>query len=164
MNKIMDIPFHQRKRQINKKNNRESIISSSRKILTEKSIDSASVREIVSIAKLGSGTFYNYFDDKNAVFLIIIERLVSEFSNYFIKKINEAQTFDQIVEIAFSSWFNWILDKEENYFLIKNNRKYILDLKWLSAHSKEYARFNNCLLYTSPSPRDRQKCRMPSCA
>ena len=24
--------------------------------------------------------------------------------------------------------------------------------------------FNNCLLYTSPSPRDRQKCRMPSSA
>ena len=69
MIKIMDIPFHQRKRQINKKNNRESIITSSRKILTEKSIDNASVREIVSIAKLGSGTFYNYFDDKNAVFL-----------------------------------------------------------------------------------------------
>ena len=23
---------------------------------------------------------------------------------------------------------------------------------------------NNCLLYTSPSPRDRQKCRMPSSA
>ena len=23
---------------------------------------------------------------------------------------------------------------------------------------------NNCLLYTSPSPRDRQKSRMPSCA
>ena len=145
MIKIMDIPFHQRKRQINKKNNRESIITSSRKILTEKGIDNASVREIVSIANLGSGTFYNYFDDKNAVFLIIIERLVSEFSDYFMKRINEAQTFDQIVKIAFSSWFNWILDEEENYLFIKNNRKYILDLKWLSAHSKEYARFNNNL-------------------
>ena len=115
----MDIPFHQRKRQINKKNNRESIITSTRKILTKKGIDNASVREIVSIANLGSGTFYNYFDDKNAVFLVIIERLVREFSDYFMKRINEAQTFDQIVKIAFSSWFNC------------------------------------CLLYTSPSPRDR---------
>ena len=144
MIKIMDIPFHQRKRQINKKNNRESIITSSRKIPFFL-WPHASVREIVSIANLGSGTFYNYFDDKNAVFLIIIERLVSEFSDYFMKRINEAQTFDQIVKIAFSSWFNWILDEEENYLFIKNNRKYILDLKWLSAHSKEYARFNNNL-------------------
>ena len=28
----------------------------------------------------------------------------------------------------------------------------------------EYARLLNCLLYTSPSPRDRQKSRMPSSA
>ena len=27
-----------------------------------------------------------------------------------------------------------------------------------------YAEFQNCLLYTSPSPRDRQKSRMPSSA
>ena len=145
MNKISNVLFHQRKRQINKKNNRESIISSSRKIITKKGLDNASVREIVLIANLGSGTFYNYFDSKNAVFLIIVERLVSEFSGYFMKKINEAQTFDQIVEIAFSCWFNWILNEEENYLFIKNNRKYILDLKWLTAHSKEYTRFKNDL-------------------
>ena len=77
MIKIMDIPFHQRKRQINKKNNRESIITSSRKILTEKGIDNASVREIVSIANLGSGTFYNYFDDKNAVILMSRSIIIS---------------------------------------------------------------------------------------
>ena len=27
---------------------------------------------------------------------------------------------------------------------------------------KALAHYKNCLLYTSPSPRDRQKCRMPS--
>ena len=27
-----------------------------------------------------------------------------------------------------------------------------------------YAKYGNCLLYTSPSPRDRQKSRMPSSA
>ena len=29
---------------------------------------------------------------------------------------------------------------------------------------KKISPFNNCLLYTSPSPRDRQKSRMPSSA
>ena len=28
----------------------------------------------------------------------------------------------------------------------------------------KFAQLNNCLLYTSPSPRDRQKSRMPSSA
>ena len=121
MNKIMNLPFHQRKRQINKRNNRESIIFSSRKIFTERGFDNSSVREIVSIANLGSGTFYNYFDDKKRVFLVIIEGLVNEFSSYFMKKINEAQTFDQVVETAFNSWFNWIVDEKENYLFIKKN-------------------------------------------
>ena len=31
-------------------------------------------------------------------------------------------------------------------------------------HSKAYARYIDCLLYTSPSPRDRQRSRMPSSA
>eukprot|EP00828_Plagiopyla_frontata_P026857 TRINITY_DN3500_c0_g1_i3.p2 TRINITY_DN3500_c0_g1~~TRINITY_DN3500_c0_g1_i3.p2 ORF type:complete len:124 (-),score=13.55 TRINITY_DN3500_c0_g1_i3:34-405(-) len=36
--------------------------------------------------------------------------------------------------------------------------KYILD------KDEDYFYYNNCLLYTSPSPRDRQKSRMPSSA
>ena len=31
-------------------------------------------------------------------------------------------------------------------------------------HEGQIIEFNSCLLYTSPSPRDRQKSRMPSCA
>ena len=31
-------------------------------------------------------------------------------------------------------------------------------------HNYEYTYVNGCLLYTSPSPRDRQKSRMPSSA
>ena len=32
------------------------------------------------------------------------------------------------------------------------------------SHLKDTISYNTCLLYTSPSPRDRQKCRMPSSA
>ena len=37
--------------------------------------------------------------------------------------------------------------------------------KWISTSSEEYiAKANTCLLYTSPSPRDRTRSRMPSSA
>ena len=39
---------------------------------------------------------------------------------------------------------------------------YDLDVTFLTSVSKEH--INPCLLYTSPSPRDRQKSRMPSSA
>ena len=43
---------------------------------------------------------------------------------------------------------NWTF---ENYFVVQNRSDY-------------FKHFYNCLLYTSPSPRDRQKSRMPSSA
>ena len=146
MNKSYELPFNQRKRQVNKQLNRDSIIVASRKVFTEKGRDSSNVREIVSQAGLGSGTFYNYFDDKIDVFLVIVNRLINDFSNFIIPEINKAKTFDELVEIAFKSWFNWISNGEENYIFFKNNKKYILDLKWLSQNSKEFQNFNRKLL------------------
>ena len=146
MNKIIDLPFNKRKRQLNKQQNRDSIILASRKVFTEKGLDSSNVREIVSEAGLGSGTFYNYFDDKVEVFLVIVNRLINEFSNFIIPAINKAETFDELVSIAFNSWFNWISNDAENYIFFKNNKKYILDLKWLGQNSREYQNFNKKLL------------------
>ena len=131
MNRTIDLPINKRRRQLNKQQNRDSIILASRKVFTEKGLDSSNVREIVLKAGLGSGTFYNYFDDKFEVFLVIVNRLINDFSNYIIPEINKAKSFDELVSIAFNSWFNWISNDAENYIFFKNNKKYILDLKWL---------------------------------
>ena len=146
MNRTIDLPINKRRRQLNKQQNRDSIILASRKVFTEKGLDSSNVREIVTEAGLGSGTFYNYFDDKVEVFLVIVNGLINEFSNFIIPKINKAKNFDELVSIAFSSWFNWISNDAENYIFFKNNKKYILDLKWLGQNSKEYQNFNKKLL------------------
>ena len=146
MNKTLNLPFKHRKRQLNKQQNRDSIILASRKVFTEKGLDSSNVREIISEAGLGSGTFYNYFDDKVEVFLVIVNRLINEFSHFIIPEINKAETFDELVSIAFNCWFKWISNDAENYIFFKNNKKYILDLKWLSQNSKEYQNFNKKLL------------------
>ena len=46
------------------------------------------------------------------------------------------------------------------FFLLKTNHKKSSDLPWISRSLLKEI----CLLYTSPSPRDRQKSRMPSSA
>ena len=79
-------------------------------------------------------------------FLVIVNRLINEFSDFIIPEINKAKTFDELVSIAFNSWFNWISNDAENYIFFKNNKKYILDLKWLGQNSKEYQNFNKKLL------------------
>ena len=133
--------FNNRKRQIQKRQNREIIIESAREVFADKGYDNSSVRKIIGSTSLGSGTFYNYFPDKLSVFQVINERLVSEFSAYILKQIEKANTFEEIIQIAFSSWFHWIANQEQHFLYIKNNKKYLLDLKWLNAKSKEYVFF-----------------------
>ncbi|SVB10028.1 uncharacterized protein METZ01_LOCUS162882 [marine metagenome] len=81
-----------------------------------------------------------------SVFKSINERVVSEFSSFFLKEVEKSKTFEEIIQIAFSCWFNWISDKEHDHLFIKNNKKYLLDLKWLGSRSKEYKIFNGKIL------------------
>ena len=53
MNRTIDLPFKKRRRQLNKQQNRDSIILASRKVFTEKGLDSSNVREIIAEAGLG---------------------------------------------------------------------------------------------------------------
>ena len=59
----------------------------------------------------------------------------------------------------------YIAQKQNNNWIPLSAMKYIakmLDMPYIKVY--EVATFYSCLLYTSPSPRDRQKSRMPSSA
>lgn len=146
MTTLENVPYEKRKRQIKKKQNREIIINSARAVFARKGYDNSSVREIIGSTNLGAGTFYNYFPDKLSVFKSINERIVADFSRNFLLEIKKSSTFEEIIQKAFSTWFNWISDKENDHLFIKNNKKYLLDLKWLSTKSKEYKIFYDNLI------------------
>ena len=55
------------------------------------------------------------------------------------------------------------LNKVNIEFLRKQMDKVLVDIESLKDANREM-KYTNCLLYTSPSPRDRQKSRMPSSA
>ena len=55
------------------------------------------------------------------------------------------------------------------FFILKTRElrnKFVEETKGMNKSEREkvYEVYNSCLLYTSPSPRDRQKSRMPSSA
>mgnify|MGYP003378262322 CR=1 FL=1 len=45
--------------------------------------------------------------------------------------------------------------------IVEINAHFKKDIEKAEQHYKKIAEFNNCLLYTSPSPRDRTRSRMP---
>ena len=72
-----------------------------------------------------------------------------------VKKLRE--TTDKAAAVALFPSVQKMLDKLAKRNIIHANKAANLKSK-LAAH------ISNCLLYTSPSPRDRQKSRMPSSA
>eukprot|EP01017_Pseudomicrothorax_dubius_P009934 TRINITY_DN13481_c0_g1_i3.p1 TRINITY_DN13481_c0_g1~~TRINITY_DN13481_c0_g1_i3.p1 ORF type:complete len:142 (-),score=6.82 TRINITY_DN13481_c0_g1_i3:10-435(-) len=68
---------------------------------------------------------------------------------------------DQMVAIQMPFYFNCTTRVAS---ITANETKKTVKVRYTFFHRYVKAQYNDCLLYTSPSPRDRQKSRMPSSA
>ncbi|MGZ4201526.1 MAG: TetR/AcrR family transcriptional regulator, partial [Thermoleophilaceae bacterium] len=55
-----------------KAQNRAKLLAAARKVFAEKGLGAATARDIVRETDLATGTFYNYFEDKNDAFRALI--------------------------------------------------------------------------------------------
>src|SRR3954469_6740568 len=62
----------QGRREERKAQNRAKLLAAGRKVFAEKGVGAATARDIVRETDLATGTFYNYFEDKNDVFRALI--------------------------------------------------------------------------------------------
>jgi AcrR family transcriptional regulator len=60
------------KRERNKAQNRHAILKAAQKVFTDIGYGAATVRDIIRGTDLAAGTFYNYFPDKQSVFLELL--------------------------------------------------------------------------------------------
>ena len=63
-------------REAKKQENRRAILNAGRRVFTEIGFEAATIRDIVRESGLAQGSFYNYFDTKQAVFEVIVEEVV----------------------------------------------------------------------------------------
>jgi AcrR family transcriptional regulator len=56
-----------------KRENREKLLAAARKVFAEKGLGAATARDIVRETDLATGTFYNYFDDKEDAFRAVMD-------------------------------------------------------------------------------------------
>ena len=93
-----------------------------------------------------------------------------DFSPAFVTRINIATGFraPNLAELTSNGSHHGTNRYEIGNAGLENEQNYQLDLalEYRNDHFEVFtnAYYNNCLLYTSPSPRDRQKYRMPSSA
>ena len=81
----------------------------------------------------------------------------------YLKKILTARVYDVAVESALEPARNLSRRLHNKVLLKREDQQAVFSFKLRGAYNK-MAQLTTCLLYTSPSPRDRQKSRMPSSA
>src|SRR5207248_7535258 len=92
-----DAAIRDGKRARTKAQNRAAILDAAREVFAGLGYDAAGVRDVIRRTELASGTFYNYFADKEAVFRAVVDESAQEVRKRLRDARSGAQTLEQFV-------------------------------------------------------------------
>ncbi|WP_422000915.1 TetR/AcrR family transcriptional regulator [Reyranella sp.] len=109
------------RREQNKAENRTALLKAARAVFAEMGSGAASVRDIVRRTDLASGTFYNYFKDKDEIF----EAVVGELTGELLKRHNagraQADSVEEFFRRHYAVYFDFIAEDAELLALAQKN-------------------------------------------
>jgi AcrR family transcriptional regulator len=109
------------RREQNKAENRAALLKAARTVFAEMGYGAAGVRDIVRRTDLASGTFYNYFRDKDEIF----EAVVAEMSVELLKRHRQnravARTAEEFFRGHASVYLNFVAKDPEVLAFGRNN-------------------------------------------
>jgi len=109
------------KRERTKAQNRAAIVAAAREVFAELGYDAAGVRDVIRRTDLASGTFYNYFADKETVFRAVVEESALEIRRRLREARGGAATLEQFVGDAYRAWFEFLVEDKLLFELMKRN-------------------------------------------
>lgn len=91
---------------------RNAIVSAAIKLFIEKGLGGTSIDDIVTSSKIGKGTFYKYFKDKNDLFFQCADRVFYEMYSHVWKEIKDERDMSlrlfKRAEAFFYSYPKWV--------------------------------------------------------
>lgn len=109
------------KRAETKAQNRAAILAAAREVFAELGYDAAGVRDVIRRTELASGTFYNYFPDKEAVFRAVIDDSANEVRARLRSVRASAETLEEFVGDAYRAWFGFLVEDRLMFELMQRN-------------------------------------------
>jgi AcrR family transcriptional regulator len=109
------------RRERTKAANRAAILDAAREVFAELGYEAAGVRDIIRRTDLASGTFYNYFPDKDAIFVALIEETGAEARRRVRSARLRAQTAPEFVEGGYRAFFEFIVEDPERFAFMRRN-------------------------------------------
>jgi AcrR family transcriptional regulator len=116
------------KRRQNAIRNRNAILQAAREVFCELGYGAATVRDIIRRTDLASGTFYNYFPDKQAVLRVLVEDFHRELRRRVHEARSSASSFEEMLRSAFGACFRFFVEDEMILELLVRNAGEILEL------------------------------------
>jgi AcrR family transcriptional regulator len=109
------------KRERTKQANRAAILEAAREVFADIGFGAATVRDVVRGTDLATGTFYNYFPDKESVLVALLEESAGEARQRVRAARRQARTVDAFVRDGFRAYFEYLIEDPVTSQLIARN-------------------------------------------
>jgi AcrR family transcriptional regulator len=109
------------RRERTKAANRAAILEAGLDVFAEEGYDAVGVRDIIRRTDLASGTFYNYFPDKHAIFRALVEETGREARRRVRTARRNAASAEGFVEGGFRAFFEYIVEDPQRFAFMRRN-------------------------------------------
>jgi AcrR family transcriptional regulator len=101
--------------------NRAAILDAARAVFADVGFGSASVRDVIRRTDLASGTFYNYFPDKESLFRAGVVESAEKVRARVQAARREARSLEEFVAAGYREYFSFLADDPEAFALMRRN-------------------------------------------
>jgi AcrR family transcriptional regulator len=116
------------KREQNKQANRAALLEAARQCFLDQGYDAACIRDVVRRTELATGTFYNYFPDKESLFRGILEEHIADVNARMHEVHRNAPTAEAFIRGAYQALFRMIAEKPDFFGLLLRNEHTVRSL------------------------------------
>ena len=109
------------RREATKQANRLAILDAAREVFADLGYGAATVRDIVRRTDLATGTFYNYFPDKEAVFRALLEESAREARERVRRARRGASDVDGFVRDGYRAYFDFLASDPTTFAIMRRN-------------------------------------------
>jgi AcrR family transcriptional regulator len=110
------------RREERKAQNRAKLLEAARKVFAEKGYGEATARDIVRATDLASGTFYNYFADKQAAFTALLDEMATKGRALVrAQRQDPDATLEQRIANAYRAYFEWAIAEKDLFDVFRRN-------------------------------------------
>jgi AcrR family transcriptional regulator len=109
------------KRERTKQANRSAILQAAREVFADIGFGAATVRDVVRRTDLATGTFYNYFPDKESVLVALLEETAGEARLRVRAARRQGATLEAFVRDGFRAYFDFLIEDPITSQLLARN-------------------------------------------